>query len=45
MDGMEHVSYLVDSKMYSKKVNVYSVPVIKDNEVEAVLWAKGDNLK
>ena len=39
MNGMEHVSYLVDSKMYSKKVNVYSIPVIKEDKVEAVLWA------
>lgn len=39
MNGVEHVSYLVDSKLYSKEVNVYSVPVTKDDKVIAVLWA------
>lgn len=39
MNGIEHVSYLVDSKLYSKVINVYSVPVIKDDKVMAVLWA------
>lgn len=39
LNGNEYVSYLMNSKLDGKEVNVYSVPVIKQGEIVAVLWA------
>ena len=39
LNGNEYVSYLMKSKLDGKEVNVYSVPVIKQGEIVAVLWA------
>lgn len=38
-EGENFVSYLVKSKIDSGEVNVYSVPIVRDNKVIAVLWA------
>ena len=39
LNKQNFVSSIVSSKIDSKKANVYSVPILKNNEVVGVLWA------
>lgn len=39
LNKQSFVSSIVYTKIYSKKANVYSVPILKNNEVVGVLWA------
>lgn len=39
IEGKSSVSNLVESKVDSTKLNIYSVPVLKEDKVVAILWA------